>query len=908
MSKQNTLSNLAISHQLMSHSLRSSLQSLDSQNAPLENVLHPAVFFGNIHSKQPRKSLYPKSNQHFHVADTKRISLQQAARDGRLDIVKNHIETIGRDKKKLNKKDSENTTALHYAVRYNHVLIVKLLVESGASVNVQGEHGATPLHYASRYRRNNPKSLLGAVHVLPNSKDLYRSRRRGKAFKTFVGVRKKGSGLLGVGRGAKRKSEDQGGTKLKGKGLNKRKLIHRLFPPLFSRKEQNIGPSNDEATSQCSTPNHESETELCEVRTLIGVERPGTELRYSSAESSKVVPHIVNEKATPEKENKKKASFDDYDEYFVGARAFRAESDSTSQDISGLGENSLTRARGSSVLDTKDALLEISLDSRPPVKSASMPDIQAVESREERFDEEKLTADVDIARETVKEKATFGRCETFTSARARPLLIQKRLGDCIADANIKEGRSLDTLWTTFGKESGKDNKQQDTSIILYLLEKNANINARDYYGAAPLHYAAQRGNVVAIQELLSHPNIDIEAKDRTQMTALHCACSNGSLDVVEVLIGSGANFRCTDEEDLRPLHFAAMEGHLAVVKLLFDCGEQKGGWHTLSRMILDEDRDGQTALHLAVENGHIHIVEECLENGANVNHYNVNLITSMHLAATSGKLEIVKVLVEHDANIEATNWLQETPLHRAALFNRVNIVQYLLEIGAKIDCRDKDNETPLMMAVRKNNTAVVKELMRLGADITLKDADDRTCMYIAAEEDCLETLELLLNHPKGRSLIEEFDEGENTPLHVAASKGYIKIVRMLLIFGACIDAKNDQNFTPLHLAAKNGRARIVEILLKRDISIVNDEDDASNTPLHLAALEGHSKVVKTLLTSGAAVDARNASMWTPLDCAASRGWTKCAEALLEGDSPIDPMDWGKTTPLHLASKEAMLTW
>ena len=50
--------------------------------------------------------------------------------------------------------------------------------------------------------------------------------------------------------------------------------------------------------------------------------------------------------------------------------------------------------------------------------------------------------------------------------------------------------------------------------------------------------------------------------------------------------------------------------------------------------------------------------------------------------------------------------------------------------------------------------------------------------------------------------------------------------------------------------------RIVEILLKRDISIVNDEDDASNTPLHLAALEGHSKVVKILLSSGAAVDAR----------------------------------------------------
>ena len=40
---------------------------------------------------------------------------------------------IGRDKKKLNKRDNENTTALHYAVRYNHLHIVKLLVESGAS-------------------------------------------------------------------------------------------------------------------------------------------------------------------------------------------------------------------------------------------------------------------------------------------------------------------------------------------------------------------------------------------------------------------------------------------------------------------------------------------------------------------------------------------------------------------------------------------------------------------------------------------------------------------------------------------------------------------------------------------------------------------------------------------------------
>ena len=50
--------------------------------------------------------------------------------------------------------------------------------------------------------------------------------------------------------------------------------------------------------------------------------------------------------------------------------------------------------------------------------------------------------------------------------------------------------------------------------------------------------------------------------------------------------------------------------------------------------------------------------------------------------------------------------------------------------------------------------------------------------------------------------------------------------------------------------------RTVCALLKRDISIINDEDDASNTPLHLAALQGYDKVAKELLDRGAAIDAR----------------------------------------------------
>lgn len=118
---------------------------------------------------------------------------------------------------------------------------------------------------------------------------------------------------------------------------------------------------------------------------------------------------------------------------------------------------------------------------------------------------------------------------------------------------------------------------------------------------------------------------------------------------------------------------------LDIFKLLLDHGEEKSGYVMIAKMIMDQDRDDQTALHLAVENGHINIVRLCLEKGANVNFVKTNLITPLHLACTSGQLDIVNILVNSDADIEAKNALQETPLHRAALFNRVNIVEYLLD-------------------------------------------------------------------------------------------------------------------------------------------------------------------------------------------------------------------------------------
>lgn len=60
----------------------------------------------------------------------------QAARDGKIDVIRQRLHKLGKNSarrlKAINKADEDNITPLHYAIRYGHVEVVKLLVECGA--------------------------------------------------------------------------------------------------------------------------------------------------------------------------------------------------------------------------------------------------------------------------------------------------------------------------------------------------------------------------------------------------------------------------------------------------------------------------------------------------------------------------------------------------------------------------------------------------------------------------------------------------------------------------------------------------------------------------------------------------------------------------------------------------------
>ena len=167
-----------------------------------------------------------------------------------------------------------------------------------------------------------------------------------------------------------------------------------------------------------------------------------------------------------------------------------------------------------------------------------------------------------------------------------------------------------------------------------------------------------------------------QARDRSGSTPLHSAASDSVREISQLLLDAGADARAKDNDRMTPMHFACTEGKIDTVRLLFSYAEKS---QDVYNMLEDRNRDGETALHAAVEGGYLDVVEICLEKGANVRSRRGNLAHPLHIAAINGHVEIAKLLVQHKAKIDARNANHETPLHKAAAFNRIRMVEFLLD-------------------------------------------------------------------------------------------------------------------------------------------------------------------------------------------------------------------------------------
>ena len=258
--------------------------------------------------------------------------------------------------------------------------------------------------------------------------------------------------------------------------------------------------------------------------------------------------------------------------------------------------------------------------------------------------------------------------------------------------------------------------------------------------------AAQNGHIEEIVQLLLEKGADVNAKDNDGRTALMFAAEKGHTEIVQILLKKGADVNAEDEYGGTALMIAAENGHTEIIKLLLEKGADVNA----------KDWYGKTALMYAAYYGHTETVQLLLEKGAKYDPlYKTNDdFTYLMAFARGGFINYCQELLNKGADVNAkieSGWdIGKTALMYAAENGHTEIVKLLLEKGAKYDPFYKTNGgfTYLMAFARCGLTNYCQELLNKGADVNAKIESGwdigKTALMYAAVNGHNEFVKLLL--------------------------------------------------------------------------------------------------------------------------------------------------------------------
>uniref|UniRef100_A0A1I8JDY8 ANK_REP_REGION domain-containing protein n=1 Tax=Macrostomum lignano TaxID=282301 RepID=A0A1I8JDY8_9PLAT len=144
-----------------------------------------------------------------------------------------------------------------------------------------------------------------------------------------------------------------------------------------------------------------------------------------------------------------------------------------------------------------------------------------------------------------------------------------------------------------------------------------------------------------------------------------------------------------------------------------------------------------------------------------------------------------------------------------------------------------------------------------------------------------------------------------TALHIACKKGRVRIVELLLNYGAEPDAATDvTGLTPLHVAAFLGQTACAALLVDRGRGNASAVTAKGETPLHMAMRGGHTETARLLLEQTKVnADAAATDGQTSLHVACRTGNAEAVELLLKAGANPDAACRDGYTGLHFAARE-----
>ncbi len=417
-------------------------------------------------------------------------------------------------------------------------------------------------------------------------------------------------------------------------------------------------------------------------------------------------------------------------------------------------------------------------------------------------------------------------------------------------------------------------------VVRALVDGGANVDAANRYGVTPLSIAARDGNAElleillaagadpvaaehalpegqtlamlaartgsteALRSLSSHAAISVNAsEERGGTTALMWAALEDRPEAIRYLVDLGADANLRSRLTDYP-HLKNGVGLLGIEKGITYVGQtplQAGGWTALMYAAragaieavralgaagadLDAlDPLGESALTLAIINGHWDVLDTLLKAGANPN-----------VVVDVEKVEVyaapTPLYAAVDFHTLPATYGRPAPKPRVVQ-GSVDAVKRLLEAGADVDGKLvasplkrqytggsgklKAGATPLMRAAVVADVAMVSLLLEAGADARAVIAENGSSPLLLAAASAsgevgsadhvpvdrsIETVRLFLEHGAD---IHGVDSQGRTALHlVATNVGAPKMIPFLVDSGASVDAKDKNGKTALDFALK----------------------------------------------------------------------------------------------------------
>ena len=473
--------------------------------------------------------------------------------------------------------------------------------------------------------------------------------------------------------------------------------------------------------------------------------------------------------------------------------------------------------------------------------------------------------------------------------------------------------------------------------IQILLHNGASLDIQNAMGKDAKALAKLAGNSKFLDVVENYAG-----QDKLENIKLLEAVTSGKAEEVELYLSSGANIDIQNRDGITPLIQAAMSGKLAVVFMLL---ENKADPNV-------QDNNGNTALMMAglsdfneaTKDLPLLVTDACGAECRGQWFEQARLVKQ-----SEGHLELIRLLLTFGANPNIQNKEGNTPLHSATLFRNKQILETLLNSNAIVDAQNQDGDTALMLATKINREGVDDEawndltsnldtLLSYGASLVIENNAGETAITLdetvggnrlgeivesldlnsflnnAVQSGNTEWLKTLLNDEANIALIDvpnDNIQGSPTLLSLAAAKGDIKAVQILLAYGANVNGKNGGGDAAIGNAGLKDYNSALESYRRQvcgeDLLACDFTQFKFKEALKLRKSEAMEAILRILLQNGADPDVRHDSTGqSMLHFAASLGLDNIVTLLLDANASVDLKNSNNgDTALMLAARYAV---